>query len=230
MKETIPIGATIKDFGDYIEAGAGVRIQNNNRYLYVDDQEPEKLKLREILDYDNGMESIDIRIRFVDSSGQDVSDEYNIVIVILNMNDNDPFFYDQTNGSPSSPVKRIDLDDVPETVEDGDVIGKLHANDFDCESVDNCGLTFLLEYNDWIRIDEVSGELIVKNGELFDYESNFENGRLPLQIRAYVRDNGVKPGNFCYNPTSSFTCQFRRSSHYTATQCRNIKRWTNNSN
>ena len=206
VKETLTTGALIKDYADFVPSGTRVEIQNGNRYLYVDELEPDQLKLRETLDFDNGMESIDIRIRFVDlSDAEDVSDVYNIVIVILNMNDNDPFFYDQTNGSPSRPVKRIDLDAVPETVEDGAVIGRLYANDFDCSSVDNCELTFILEDNEWISIDEVTGDLIVKDGELFDYESNFENGRLPLQIRAYARDNGVKPGKLNFSTRKSLT-------------------------
>ena len=45
----------------------------------------------------------------------------------------------------------------------------------------------------WLDIDPATGELVVKDADLFDYESNFDNNLLPLQIRAFVQDNGT-PG------------------------------------
>ena len=184
--ETAEIGHVIKDFSPFVSANVEIEISRGTGYFAFAGQ---KLVLAKTVDYDIGNKLFELELKFSDSTDEKFR---NFKIEILNMNDNDPFFYDKNNGSPLIKVRSIVFDPVPETVQTGEVVGQLFANDIDCEDVCSSGLDFDIKSNDYVSINS-AGELIVKDGSMFDFEFNSENGLLPLQLRAYVSDNGVDP-------------------------------------
>lgn len=184
--ETAEIGHIIKDFSPFVSANVKIEVSRGAEYFQFAGQ---NLVLAKTVDYDIGNKLFELELKFSDSSDEKFR---NFKIDILNMNDNDPFFYDKNNGSPWIKVRSIVLDPVPETVQTGQVVGQLFANDIDCEDVCDSGLDFDIKFNSYVTIN-AAGELIVKDGSMFDFESNSENGLLPLQLRAYVSDNGVDP-------------------------------------
>ena len=74
-------------------------MQSASRFLFIENN---ALKLAQEVDFDLGQSTIELQLRFFDSTEEQL---FNIIIDILNMNDNNPFFYDFTNGSPTRPVK-----------------------------------------------------------------------------------------------------------------------------